>query len=71
VYFSNWAETRPRFLYRVNIADRKIERVAGIEVPEGVTGYWCAWMIAAPDGSPIFLRDLGIQEIYALDVDLP
>ncbi|MGA2301830.1 MAG: winged helix-turn-helix domain-containing protein [Candidatus Acidiferrum sp.] len=71
LYFSNWAETHPRFLYRVRIAGSKLERVAGIEVPEGVTGYWCPWMIAAPDGSPILLRDLGIQEIYAIDVDLP
>jgi len=71
VYFSNWSETKIHYLYRVNVVDKKLERVAGIEVPEGVTGFWCPWMIAGPDGSPILLRDLGIQEIYALDVDLP
>jgi Tol biopolymer transport system component/DNA-binding winged helix-turn-helix (wHTH) protein len=82
LYFSNFAETGTRFLYRVRIADGKLERVAGIEIPEGLTGFWCGmiaappgfwcgFMIAAPDGSPILLRDLGIQEIYALDVDLP
>jgi len=25
----------------------------------------------APDDSPLVLRDVGIQEIYALDVDFP
>jgi hypothetical protein len=25
----------------------------------------------SPDGSPLFLRNTGFQEIYALDVDLP
>jgi Tol biopolymer transport system component/DNA-binding winged helix-turn-helix (wHTH) protein len=58
-------------LYRVRIADRKLERVASVDVPEGVTGYWWYWMSAAPDGSPLLLRDLSIEEIYALDVDLP
>jgi len=67
VYFSNWAEAGTHFLYRVRIADHKLERVAGIEVPDGLTGYWAAWMIAGPDDSPILLRDLGTQEIYALD----
>ena len=71
LYYTNWRENNPKVLYRVNIADRKIERMAVFEVPEGVTGSWGPWMIAGPDGSPILLRDLGIQEIYALDVDLP
>ena len=71
MYFSNWAETGTHYLYRVRIADRKLERVAGVAVPEGLTGYWAAFMIAGPDGSPILLRDVSAQEIYALDVDLP
>jgi len=71
VYFCNWAESPVHFLYRVRIADRKVERVAGINVPEGLTGYFGAWITPAPDGSPILLRDMGSQEIYALDVDLP
>jgi len=71
LYYSNWNEIHPRILYRVNIADRKIERMAEFEVPEGLTGMGLHWMIAGPDGSPIMLRDLGIQEIYAIDVDLP
>jgi hypothetical protein len=29
------------------------------------------WTGLALDGSPLVLRDVGSQEIYALDVDLP
>jgi Tol biopolymer transport system component len=58
-------------LYRVRIADRKTERVAAVDVPGGVTGYATSWMSMAPDGSFLLLRDLSIQEIYALDVDWP
>jgi Tol biopolymer transport system component/DNA-binding winged helix-turn-helix (wHTH) protein len=58
-------------LSRVRIGDRKIERVAALEVPEWVTGAAAGWMSVAPDGSPLLLRDLSIQEIYALDVDWP
>ena len=56
---------------RIRIADGKLELVATMEVPDGLTGYWNGWAGVAPDGSPILLRDLSIQEIYALEVDLP
>jgi Tol biopolymer transport system component len=69
VYITDF-EHRPA-INRVRIADRKIERVAPLEVPGGVTGYATSWMCVAPDGSFLLLRDLSIQEIYALDVDLP
>jgi hypothetical protein len=54
---------------RVNISEREIERVAAFELPGGVTE--SSWMSVAPDGSFLLLRDLSIQEIYALDVDWP
>ena len=71
MYFSNWAEAETHYLYRVRIADRKLERVAGVKASEGLTGVLGPWMIASPDGSPILLRNVSAQEIYALDVDLP
>ncbi len=58
-------------VYRVGVADHKVERVAQFDVPEGLTGVWGSWVGVTPDGSPLVLRDLSIQEIYALDVDLP
>ncbi len=71
VYVTDFADRHAPVVYRIRIADRKTERLAAFEVPQGITGYWVGWVGVAPDGSPLVLRDLSIQEIYALDVDLP
>jgi hypothetical protein len=54
---------------RLRAADLTTEPVATMSLPDGLTGVWGGWMSTAPDGSPLLLRDLSIQEIYALDVD--
>lgn len=71
LYFGR--DARPGFfsIYRVRVTDRKIEPVASLQVPEGLIGVWGGWITTAPDGSPLLLRDLSVQEIYALDVELP
>lgn len=56
---------------RLRVSDQKIVPAAVVNVPEGLVGVWGGWMSTAPDGTPVLLRDLSIQEIYALDVDLP
>jgi Tol biopolymer transport system component len=71
VYVSDLADLHAPVLYRVRIADHKVERVAAFEIPEGVTGNFLSWMGVAPDGSPLLLRDLSIEEIYALDFEAP
>jgi len=71
VYAGAKRGTQGYSFYRVGIANHKLERVATVEVPEGTTGIWGTWMGVTPDGSPLLLRDQSIQEIYALDVDLP
>lgn len=71
VYVYDFADRHAPVVYRIRIADRKVERVAAFEVPQGLNGYWLSWAGVAPDGSPLVLRDLSIEEIYALDVDLP
>jgi hypothetical protein len=63
--------TRQQQLYRVQVANRKIELMATVEVPGGTTGVWSPSFSIAPDGSPLLLRDLNIVEIFALDVELP
>jgi hypothetical protein len=30
-----------------------------------------SWTGLAPDGSPLFVRDLSTQEVYALELELP
>jgi len=69
VYFDIPTTNEPA-INRIRIADRKVERVVGMKgfKRAGRLGYW---MGLAPDDSPLVLRDVGVQEIYALDVDLP
>jgi len=72
VYFESGLPGAQKYaLYRIAVADHKLERVAEIDVPEGTTGTWGSWMGITPDGSPLLLRNRSFQEIYALDVDLP
>jgi Tol biopolymer transport system component len=71
LYVFNSRDSHAPVLYRVRVADGKIEQVAEFKIPEGLTGFWTGWMGLTADGSPLMLRDLSIQEIYALDVDLP
>lgn len=68
-YFDS-VETVPN-LYRVRIADKRLEKVAslrGVRVAPTLGGLLSG---LAPDDSPLVLRDVGNQEIYALDLDLP
>lgn len=58
-------------LYRLHVSDGTLEPITTVKVPGGLVGVWGGWLSYAPDGSPLLLRDLSIQEIYALDVDLP
>jgi Tol biopolymer transport system component/predicted Ser/Thr protein kinase len=58
-------------LYRVRVSDHKLEKIVslkGIRLTIGTFGTWCG---LAPDDSPLILRDVGSQEIYALDLQLP
>jgi hypothetical protein len=37
----------------------------------GMTGAWGFWAAVDPDGSPLILRDVSLNEIYSLDFDAP
>jgi len=70
VYFDS-AESIPK-LYRIRIADRSLEQVAslqGIRLSPTFGGLLTG--LAPPDDSPLVARDIGNQEIYALDVEWP
>ena len=58
-------------LYRVRIADRKVERVVGLNGLRRTLGPVGFWMGLAPDDSLLLTRDVGTQEIYALDWEAP
>jgi Tol biopolymer transport system component len=70
LYFDALGETDPAF-YRVRMSDRKLERVVSLKNLRRAWAWAGAWTGLAPDGSPLLLRDVGIEEIYALDVELP
>ena len=56
--------------YRTEIATRRTEEVASVgdvRLFRGSHGY--GWLGVTPEGSPLAARDIGTQEIYALDVD--
>ena len=64
IYFLH-EEDQPSVM-RVRIQDHKVERVADLKSFRQ-TGFWSVWLGLAPDDSPLLLRDIGTQEIYALD----
>jgi len=69
IYFHTWGSDLA--LYRVRVSDHKLEKIVslkGIRLTIGDIGAWCG---LAPDDSPLVLRDVGTQEIYALDLQLP
>lgn len=57
-------------VYRVRVSDHKLERVASLKDLRRA-GAYSPWLGLAPDGSPLVLRDVGSQEIYALDWEAP
>jgi Tol biopolymer transport system component/DNA-binding winged helix-turn-helix (wHTH) protein len=64
IYFSS---ARDNDMSRVRIVDRKIERLASLKdfrMAPGIFGAWLGW---TPDDQPLMLRDVGTQDIYALE----
>jgi Tol biopolymer transport system component len=81
--FLNWSQDG-RYLYydraytdhptfrRVKVGQTTSEQIADLK---GLLRYsspaYGSWSGIAPDGSPLFVRDLSTDEIYALDLELP
>lgn len=59
-------------LYRINTHDRKIEAIVALKnVPRPSMPYGADWHGITPDGSPLIMRDVGIREVYSLELQLP
>jgi Tol biopolymer transport system component len=68
LYFEDFTQGEIR---RVEFPGQKFERIADLKEvrrPNDMSGYWSA---PAYDGSPLVMRDVGIQEIYALEMQFP
>jgi serine/threonine protein kinase len=70
LYFTDQFGDEQRIM-RARIADGKIEWVADLKDMRLVQTPFGSWFGLAPDDSPLALRDIGIQDIYALDWKAP
>jgi len=61
----------PRIV-RVSVPDGRMEEVVSLKgFPQAAGDPAVGWFGLTPEGDPILIRDRSIQEIYALDVQLP
>jgi Tol biopolymer transport system component len=70
VYFAVRFQNGPA-LFRLRIGDREVERLTSLKdfrLAGGAFGTWFGW---TPDDQPLVLRDVGIQDIYALEWQTP
>jgi Tol biopolymer transport system component/DNA-binding winged helix-turn-helix (wHTH) protein len=71
VFFFHWRFGERPGIFRVRISDNLVEEITSVNDIQLVGGVFGEWHGLAPDDSPLVLRDIGTQEIYALDVDFP
>ena len=69
LYFDGGGKSAPLAFYRFRITDHKLEPLFNM-ASLGRAGTF-QWTGLAPDDSPLFLRDIGREEIYALDWKVP
>jgi len=55
-------------LYRIHVPGAEVEQLVS---PELMPSMEYLWSGVAPDGSPLLLRSIMIQEIYEIDLALP
>ena len=70
VYFDGILDNQESY-FRVQIADGKLERLFSLKGFQAAGGAFGNWSGLAPDETPLLVRDASIQEIYALDVEMP
>jgi eukaryotic-like serine/threonine-protein kinase len=72
IYYNNTINDSKLPFFRVRISDHKIERLVNIgDYGNLATGRFGWWTGLAPDDSLLALRDISLQEIYALDWKTP
>lgn len=70
-YFDTIFGSEPAF-YRLRVSDHKLERLVSLkELGREPIGGINVWTGLTPDDSPLALRDIGSQEIFALDWETP
>jgi Tol biopolymer transport system component/DNA-binding winged helix-turn-helix (wHTH) protein len=70
IYFDSGLSENPA-VSRLGIANRKLERIVGLEDFRRVVSGFVSWSGVTPNGDPLLMRDTGTQEVYALDFQAP
>jgi len=70
LYLDTIYEKDPAF-YRLRMSNRKLERIVGLKNVRRVIGAFGPWSGITQDNAPLVLRDIGSQDIYALDWEAP
>jgi eukaryotic-like serine/threonine-protein kinase len=70
LYFDGILDNQEGY-FRLRVSDRKLERILSLKGFQAAGGAFGNWSGLAPDESPLFVRDVSIQEIYALDWETP
>ena len=58
------------YFARLRVANHEFEKLFSLQSIQGNAPLG-QWMALDPDNNPLYLRDVGFFEIFALDVDLP
>ena len=56
---------------RLKVGETKPEQIVSLKDIRRFANWIGSWSGLAPDGTPLFVRDISTQEIYALDVQFP
>jgi serine/threonine protein kinase/Tol biopolymer transport system component len=70
VYFDNGLRADSA-VYRMRLSDHKVEQVASLKNTRRAIWGNLPWFGLSPKDEPLVLRDVGTQEVYALDFDEP
>ncbi len=70
IYFDNYPVQKEPAMMRLRISDHKLERVLSLKDFRRAASLG-VWSGIDPSSAPLVVRDIGTQEIYALDVDFP
>jgi Tol biopolymer transport system component/predicted Ser/Thr protein kinase len=70
IYFDTPLRDNPA-VFRVKVSSHKVEQLVSLKDFRLAGGLIGAWFGLAPDDSPLLVRNVGTQEIYALDWDAP
>jgi eukaryotic-like serine/threonine-protein kinase len=70
LYFETRATETPGY-YRIQLGQTRPELIVDLKDLHQFMSRIGPWSGITPDGSPLFVRDLSTDEIYALDLELP